>query len=81
MENNSSFALRVDHDVEIKAVFTVYWGDTSAYRQSTYMPGEKVWVEVFEEGGAMLFSGNCYHTSGLKFPARKDHSYLIHFRT
>ena len=79
LEGRASFSLKTDHDVEIKAVFNVYWGDSSAYEESGYHPGEEVSVSIFQENGPLLFSDSCHRSGGFRFLAKKDHTYQIHF--
>ena len=81
LEKKSEFALQTGEDLEVKAVFNIYLGDTSAYGESSYQEGEDVRLTIYDETKTLVFTDSCYHTGGFKFTAKKSHSYLLRFET
>ena len=46
----------MNDDIEIKGIFTIYWGSSDSYSESSYKVGEEVYLSIYQDQTVLLYS-------------------------
>lgn len=55
------FTFKVADDHHIKGALNSYINKNGFYTETSYVPGEEIYLQVFEDGQKLLVQKQCYH--------------------
>jgi hypothetical protein len=75
------FTFKVAEDHQIKGYLNAYINQDGVYSETTYVQGEEIYLQVFEDGQRLLVQKQCYHLMAFEFFAKKGHKYYLKYIT